>query len=307
MPQERLEAHRVTKPIQLLAAWLVGLIIVDGSFLSAATLITKPSWAASLLVIAAVANVPLFLICIFVLQTRFRPEMQEDTYYSKYLVARQETRRPENTANDLSLLRAEIFESQKKTLEVIDKVQSQLVELTAEVKDLFREKGRSEKISQRINELERLIKQSKDSLVAVKKRADWGEYQIMVNNLLPTYKQIVTCLNANDIAISDTFGTTSNPPEVPPKFVFTFGTDIPPVKIQEVLRLCYDLGVDAISFAPYDLARRKIYIGSYAYKNSPRDVVGPLDGEFLKMLLRPMETFEEFRDVVLTHKQRTKE
>jgi hypothetical protein len=33
--ENRIDPERVTKPIQLLAAWLVGLIVVDGSFLVA--------------------------------------------------------------------------------------------------------------------------------------------------------------------------------------------------------------------------------------------------------------------------------
>lgn len=85
MSEHRITPEKVTRPIQLLAAWLTGLIIIDGSFLVAASQIAKPEWSAGVLVIASVINVPLFLISIFVLQTKFRPEMQEDVYYSKYL------------------------------------------------------------------------------------------------------------------------------------------------------------------------------------------------------------------------------
>jgi len=81
----RIVPAQVTKPIQLLAAWLVGLIAIDGTFLTAARLISSPPWAAGLLVIAAVLSVPVFLGCLFLLQTRFRPEMQEDMFYSKHL------------------------------------------------------------------------------------------------------------------------------------------------------------------------------------------------------------------------------
>ncbi|MEK6286979.1 MAG: hypothetical protein AABO57_14665 [Acidobacteriota bacterium] len=85
MQTQSIEPHRVTKPIQLLATWFAGLLLVDGSFLTAAHLLTNPSWLSPLLVIAAVVNVPLFLVSIFVLQTKFRPEMLEDRYYSKHL------------------------------------------------------------------------------------------------------------------------------------------------------------------------------------------------------------------------------
>ncbi|MNZ60064.1 hypothetical protein D3C78_781240 [compost metagenome] len=99
MPQQQdIEPHRITKPIQLLGAWLAGLIIVNGSFLGAAVAIDTPIWLRSMLVIAAVVNVPVFLICIFLLQTRFRPEMQEDSYYHEYLIAKdgRDKRRPQD-------------------------------------------------------------------------------------------------------------------------------------------------------------------------------------------------------------------
>ena len=85
MTEQQIIPEKVTKPIQLLAAWLVGLIAVDTAFLLGAQQISKPEWASSLLVIAAVVNVPLFIGALFLLQTRFRPQMQEDAYYSQYL------------------------------------------------------------------------------------------------------------------------------------------------------------------------------------------------------------------------------
>lgn len=73
MSNHKISPEKVTRPIQLLAAWLTGLIIVDGAFLTAANQISSPIWAAGALVIAAIVNVPLFLISIFVLQTKYRP------------------------------------------------------------------------------------------------------------------------------------------------------------------------------------------------------------------------------------------
>ncbi len=83
--QTRITPEKVTRPLQLLAAWLSGLIIIDGSFLAGASQIHTPEWAAALLVTSAVVNVPLFLFSIFLLQTKYRPEMQEDQYYARYL------------------------------------------------------------------------------------------------------------------------------------------------------------------------------------------------------------------------------
>lgn len=85
-PDAQIDAKTITRPIQLLASWLVSLIVLDAAFLSAAALITRPSWASDALVIAAIVNVPLFLVCMFLLQTRFRPEMQGDEYYASYIL-----------------------------------------------------------------------------------------------------------------------------------------------------------------------------------------------------------------------------
>lgn len=90
MAEHHIAPEKVTKPIQLLAAWLVGLIVVNASFLLAARQITNPSWAAGVLVVAAIANVPIFIAALFLLQTKFRPQMQEDSYYSQYLRSERE-------------------------------------------------------------------------------------------------------------------------------------------------------------------------------------------------------------------------
>lgn len=85
MTESKITPEKVTKPIQLLAAWLVGLVAIDSAFLVAAQQIQRPDWASGLLVVAAVGNVPIFLTALFLLQTKFRPQMQEDVFYAKYL------------------------------------------------------------------------------------------------------------------------------------------------------------------------------------------------------------------------------
>src|SRR4051794_5964201 len=64
MPEHKIEPHSITRPIQLLAAWLVGLTVTNGSFLGAAVSLGSGSWERSALVMAAIANVPLFLIAL---------------------------------------------------------------------------------------------------------------------------------------------------------------------------------------------------------------------------------------------------
>jgi len=88
MTDSTVKPEKITKPIQLLGAWLAGLLAIDSSFLIAATHLPHGSWAAASLVVAAIANVPIFLIAVFLLQTKFRPELQEDSYYATYLSRR---------------------------------------------------------------------------------------------------------------------------------------------------------------------------------------------------------------------------
>lgn len=85
MSEPKIEPAAITKPMQLLAAWLVGLLAIDSCFLLAATRFPAGTMESSALTWAAIANVPVFLIALFLLQTKFRPELQEDLYYSTYI------------------------------------------------------------------------------------------------------------------------------------------------------------------------------------------------------------------------------
>jgi len=99
----KIQPERILKPIQLLGAWLAGLLAIDSCFLIAATRMPTGTWESQALTIAAIANVPLFLLAVFLLQTKFRPELQEDLYYSSYI--NQKTNAPvQLTKEDAALL-----------------------------------------------------------------------------------------------------------------------------------------------------------------------------------------------------------
>ena len=80
----RIIPEKITQPIQLLGACLVCLLLIDGSFLLAASQIEVPSWAPEVLIIASIINVPIFLIPLFLLLTKFREKILTNYYYSKY-------------------------------------------------------------------------------------------------------------------------------------------------------------------------------------------------------------------------------
>lgn len=87
----KVQAHKITKPIQLMAVWLIALSLVDSVFLTAAAKIGEPAWISPALVISAIVFVPLFLGAVFLMQTVFRKELQEDQYYAEWLKSQKET------------------------------------------------------------------------------------------------------------------------------------------------------------------------------------------------------------------------
>lgn len=85
MMSHKIEPHKITRPIQLLAVWFAALVLLVGAFLAAAGNVNNPTWLPKLFGITAVVLVPSFIISIFVMQTKFRPQLQDDPYYSEWL------------------------------------------------------------------------------------------------------------------------------------------------------------------------------------------------------------------------------
>ncbi len=101
LKKPKIEPHRITKPIQILAVWFIALLLLVGSFLFAAREMTKPSWLSPFLVFCAAGTVPLFLVCIFLLQTRFRNELSEDkSYVLMKLASMERTKRDANSMKE---------------------------------------------------------------------------------------------------------------------------------------------------------------------------------------------------------------
>ena len=170
----KLAPHRISKPIQLLAAWLLGLIVVNGAFLAAASQIDKPDWVSGALVIACIVNVPLFRISIFLLQTKFRPEMQEDSFYSKYLESR--------TGNT----------ERKITPEAVADIRGDIASL---------EKVVAERVLHGMEEAE-------------SQKIKWSSKTVMLNKTLSNFAEIWKQLSVHGIPIHETFGSGADAPTV---------------------------------------------------------------------------------------------
>lgn len=86
MEEHKIEPDKIKKPIQLMAVWFVALLFLNSELLTGAKFIVEPSWIPPLLVISSISLIPLFLVGIFLMQTVFRRELQDDPYYSKWLL-----------------------------------------------------------------------------------------------------------------------------------------------------------------------------------------------------------------------------
>ena len=174
MDTERIHPHKVTKPIQLLAAWLVGLVATNTLFLGSAAVLGPNGWERSGLVIAAMANVPLFLAALFLLQTRFRAELQEDSYYADYLSKKTDSRvkvdKGQVPDERIGILEARILELQH-------------THLTSSKPDSEIQSG-----------------------------LDWSNWRIALNISHPRYSEIREALRLAKVPLAEIFGNPKKPP-----------------------------------------------------------------------------------------------
>lgn len=287
MSQRTLQPHRITRPFQLLAAWLFGLIALDTAFLTAAVKLHEPKWLPVFLVVSAVLLVPLFLACFFLLQTKFRHVLLSDQLY----VLHQLTRENLDLFGRMHGLRVELQRSQVSTLSEVQDVQTRLSRLRGELREPFPEEPA--RVEEWVAAFERELDQSSASLESIRRTAFWSRVRIAVNELLPFFDRIVEKLESNGASVSYTFGTASDPPV---RILLSFGTEVPYENVQSILDLVSGFGVDSISFAREEVAAGEIYIGSYAYMWYP---IAPLTEKLRNALTCFDGQTEQFQQIVL--------
>lgn len=224
MAEQRIEPSRVTKPIQLLAAWLTGLVLVNGAFLGSAIGIPA-QWLQAVLVIAAVLNVPAFLFAIFLLQTRYRPEMQEDVFYSKYL--------------------------DKKTQALVDVKQVRMAESV------------NEQVLAEIRAISALLPNATTG-TAAKHVIERRRYSLSINDFFPQFAELRSDLRSQGFWINSIFGSTNSKPERPKVYIISICDDVDIGYMREVLRVLLKYPFDGIKIShrvPVDDS--DVYLGSY--------------------------------------------
>jgi len=254
MSEQKINPNQVTKPIQLLAAWLVGLILINGSFLSAAKVIESPEWASGFLVVAAVLNVPAFLILIFFLQTKFRAELQEDTYYSKHL---EKVTGMYKDTGDIRLIEERARkENNEKIISLVNSVEKLLISLPSQIN------------------YENGFVPTQEKLIKLKEPTGHPENEnykrfvkVALNDLIPNYKDALGSILRAGYTVVQVFGSTSKDKKPPKSLTITYCPDVPKIALRELYEIFKPHGFNRIdldqSMRPdfFDLAN--IYIGSY--------------------------------------------
>jgi len=287
MSEQRINPYQVTKPIQLLAAWLVGLILIDASFLGAAKIITVPAWAPGLLVIAAILNVPAFLTLIFFLQTKFRAELQEDTYYSKHL--EKVTGQAKERTPKMDQFIEHIKKIEMQSNNQFQKIEKNLEELTASLCQISLPSVDIAQVLEKVEEAKLLLSELEQET----------SFKIAINDLLPHYKDILKQLILDNFTINQTFGSTSKD-KVPPKtLTITCTKAIRKEVLVRIYSILKSFGFNRIDIndepMPFDEA--DIYIGSYIDNYESSKSV-EIDTEIESMLLDTKVSMQQLSEYI---------
>lgn len=281
----RIQPEKITRPIQLLAVWFVALTVIDGTFLVTARTVSIV-WIQGMLVLASIINVYVFVFCLYRLQTRFRREIQEDSYYSKSLGKRQ------ISTAALTQIKRSLSESRASTFVVLEKIQAEIASLSSVVVQ------NSQGVPQLVQPLQIIAEQVDRTEAALEAGELWGDVTIYLNDLLPQYGEIKQSLLDSGISVFETFGSTSRSAHVPAVFSIAFGRDLGIEVMQEMLRRALVFGAEVTEIAnealDWDLGH--VYMGSYGFEyNTVAELTPELTGTLLSANLDPRRFFEVIR------------
>lgn len=246
----------MTKPIQLLAAWLVGLILIDSAFLFSANSMPPNSWERLALIIAAIVNVPIFIYALFLLQTKFRPELQEDLFYSQYL--------------------------DKKSNRIVTVSRSDKIEADLEsILDRLNSHDSASMAQQR---------EGKTTYVSSKAHLIGTAWTVAINDHLDNFKEIKDLLKQKGIPINDIFGSSTNATAPPTSRVLTMSYRLDAQSKCELIRLAPKMRMEWYSyFDPFAEQSEDILIGSYV---TPEHGAFPVTEELLELVEKDPEPID---------------
>ncbi|AYN94445.1 hypothetical protein EAW52_10975 [Pseudomonas sp. LTJR-52] len=256
MSEQKIQPHQVTKPIQLLAAWLVGLVLINGSFLGAAKVINTPAWVPGVLVVAAILNVPIFLYLIFSLQTKFRAELQEDTFYSKHL--EKVTGKIKVSSYKENALAEELKKAQEANLAQFKILSDNLEYISSALNHVNDGDHKLDPVLDKVAE-------SKSAINSLEKIKEKAMARIALNDLLPHYNEIRFALIKNGFSVERTFGSNNEDKVLPKELTISYTPDASKAALVEVYSVAKLFGFNRLDFDcyEYEISDSHIYVGSY--------------------------------------------
>ena len=93
------------------------------------------------------------------------------------------------------------------------------------------------------------------------KPRQWLGYAIFLNDLLEHSEEIIDRFELSEIPLSDTFGSSSDPPIKPDRYILLVGPGVEIERMKDVLKLLEGLGPDFIQPETDGAYRKHIYIG----------------------------------------------
>lgn len=281
MENHNIKPERITKPIQLLAVWLIGLILIVSALLTAAGTIHEPYWLPAFFSISAVCIIPLFLALIFLLQTRFRPQMQEDEYYSKFLNTN--TLEVIETPNNEFLIDSMTNKIDEKFIELSTITKDQIIFLQESITEIGSKLPNNFTIQAKkeINTFDNFIKNTKTT--------------IFVNLKLDQIDAVLSTLTELTIKVDSFFGKDEKS-EKPKLFAITFGVNVDFETLKTVILKFVPIGLTHVAISG---SKNNLYIGAYSYRSRPTAL---LNEELIEIVKKSSSTLEFFNQVSLKMK-----
>jgi hypothetical protein len=232
--------------------------------------------------------VPLFIACLFLLQTRYRPQMQEDVYYAQYLETHGKQLTVSDVSIDVSAVRRDMAAMNATTLDMISDIRTYVATVVTELEPARRS-------SADVASLGAELEETAQTLAVARQTARWDRYRIEVNWMLSNADLIQQGLASIGVDNVGEFGS-----QVPKIRLLTFGTNVAARDVQAIYCVVESQGIDHIRFANENMHLGRVYIGSYGYDTEP---VAPLDDE-LRAVLRDESVSDAALQATVTRKSR---
>jgi hypothetical protein len=110
----------------------------------------------------------------------------------------------------------------------------------------------------------------------------WLGYTVLLNDLIERSDEIIDRFELSEIPLSDTFGSSSDPPIKPSRYILLVGPGVEIERVKDVLKLLEGMEPDYILPEIDGAYRKHIYIGC---NDSDSEPIIPLSSELKKKIM----------------------